>query len=213
MPRRSATSTPSVHRPPSMRERYDALVRDMKKRYGIRIKKWRRSSSGCAWEVHYHDGSVSRLIEAPYPRGPMSAAIFLHEVGHHAIGLQRYRPRCLEELKAWEWSIDTMRAYGLNVTPAVEKRVRDSLEYAVYKSMRRGIKSLPAELEPYRPPRPPIEARRNGRNGRAARNGAAPPAESQGAGDAELKTNGKQNGHKKNGKRRMRTLWLFPIHD
>ncbi len=84
-------------------QRYDELVREMKTLHGLRVNKWRSSTSGCAWEVQYADGTVSRLIESPYPRGPMSCAVFMHEVGHHAIGLHRYRPRCLEEYHAWRW--------------------------------------------------------------------------------------------------------------
>lgn len=136
-----------------MRERYSAVVDEMKSQHEIRVRKWRRSMSGCAWQVVYSDGHISRLIEAPYPRGPMSAAVFLHEVGHHAIGFHVYKPRCLEEFHAWRWSLEAMRHYGLNITPAVEKRMADSLRYAVAKAMRRGLKRLPVELEPYIPAR------------------------------------------------------------
>lgn len=140
---------PVAARKPTMQQRYDALVAEMKRTYGIRIRKWRRSTTGCAWQVRYEDGTVVRLIESPYPRGPMSCAVFLHEVGHHAIGLRTYKPRCLEEFKAWQWSVQTMRAKGFNVTPAVEKRMAESLRYAVAKARRRGLKRLPAELMPY----------------------------------------------------------------
>ena len=110
--------------------------------------------TGCAWEVHYKDGSVSRLIEAPRPRGPMSAAVFLHEIGHHAIGLGAHKPRCLEEHHAWVWSIAQMERLGLNVTDRVRRRMEESLRYAVHKSRRRGLKSLPVELEPFDIPYP-----------------------------------------------------------
>jgi hypothetical protein len=133
----------------TMRERYDALVIDMKTRYGVRIVKWRSSSSGCAWEVHYHDGRTVRLVEAPRPRGPMSCAIFLHEIGHHAIGFGTFRPRCLEEYHAWRWALETMQRRGLNVTPAVRKRMDESLRYAVRKARRRGLRRIPPELMPY----------------------------------------------------------------
>lgn len=127
--------------------RYDALVVNMKKRYNIRVRKWRSSSTGCAWIVQYGDGTRSRLIESPYPRGPMSCAIFLHEIGHHAIGFGTYRPRCLEEYHAWRWSLEQMTANGFDVTPAVQKRMAESLRYAVDKARRRGIKRIPVELQ------------------------------------------------------------------
>lgn len=144
--------TRSRTRQSSIRDRYDALVVEMKSAYSIRIRKWRSSTSGCAWEVHYADGSLSRLIEAPYPRGPMSCAVFLHEVGHHAIGLRTYRPRCLEEFHAWRWAIETMEKKGFNVTGAVRKRMHESLHYAIRKARRRGLRRLPEELVPYLQP-------------------------------------------------------------
>jgi hypothetical protein len=132
-----------------MAERYESMTREMLRAHEVRVRKWRSSMSGVAWEVHYRDGTVSRLIEAPRPKGPMSAAVFLHEIGHHAIGFGVHRPRCLEEYHAWAFAIDQMRAHGLNVTPAVERRMRESLQYAVWKARRRGIRRIPAELLPY----------------------------------------------------------------
>lgn len=140
-----------------MQKRYDALVAEMKATHGFRVRRWRSAMTGCAWIVRYHNGEESRLIEAPYPRGPMSAAIFLHEVGHHAIGFRTYSPRCLEEYHAWRWSLEAMRERGLNVTEAVERRMAESLHYAVDKARRRGLKKIPVELLPYvqRPERKP----------------------------------------------------------
>ena len=55
----------------------------MLQKYEIRVRKWRSSMSGIAWYVTYRSGKIQRLIEAPRPKGPMSAAVFLHEIGHH----------------------------------------------------------------------------------------------------------------------------------
>ncbi len=141
---------PSKPAPPgSMRARYDEVTKRMLARHGVRVRKWRTSMSGVAWQVTYQDGTVARLIESPRPRGPMSAAVFLHEIGHHAIGFGTYRPRCLEEYHAWKWSLEQMEANGLNVTPAVRARMRESLEYAVAKARRRGLKKIPTELAAY----------------------------------------------------------------
>jgi hypothetical protein len=155
--------TPSVRpaRPPrqsrqapdSAQARYEEMTRVMLARHGVRVRKWRSGMSGVAWEVTYRDGSISRLIEAPRPKGPMSAAVFLHEIGHHAIGFRTYSPRCLEEYHAWKYAIEQMEAWGLNVTDRVHERMHDSLHYAVEKARRRGIKALPAELLPYVRPR------------------------------------------------------------
>lgn len=127
-------------------QRYARMEREMLAQHGIRVRKWRRAMSGCAWAVRYADGRVSRLIESPKPTGPVSASIFLHEVGHHAIGLGVIRPRCLEEYAAWAYSIGQMRRWGVSITPRVVERVRLSLEYAVEKGARRGMKAVPAEL-------------------------------------------------------------------
>ena len=134
-----------------MQERYDALVVDMKHEHGVRIRKWRSSMTGVAWQLlDQRTGAITRLIESPRPKGPMSCAIFLHEIGHHAIGFGTYRPRCLEEYYAWRWSLETMRERNFNVTAAVEKRMVASLAYAIDKAERRGLKRLPMELVPYR---------------------------------------------------------------
>lgn len=132
-----------------MQDRYEAMTRSMLEQYGVRVRKWRTSMSGVAWQLTYPDGSVKRLIESPRPRGPMSAAVFLHEIGHHAIGFNVYRPRCLEEYHAWRFSLAMMEALGLNVTEAVRRRMADSLWYAVSKAKRRGLKEIPAELLPF----------------------------------------------------------------
>jgi hypothetical protein len=145
---RSATGPASAG---SMQARYDALVRDMKRIHGVRVVRWRSSTSGCAWQVYYADGSTARLIESPYPRGPMSCAVFLHEIGHHAIGFGTYRPRCLEEYHAWRWSFEAMIEGGFNVTEAVRRRRDEALHHAIRKAVRRGLKRLPVELAPFVP--------------------------------------------------------------
>lgn len=142
------TKPPRTHR---AQARYDELVEEMKLTWNIRVRKWRSSTSGCAWEVRDRKGNVGRLIESPYPRGPMSCVVFLHEVGHHAIGFGRYKPRCLEEFKAWEWALVEMEQRGFNITKAVQKRHQDAIRYAVAKACRRGIKRLPSELIEYLP--------------------------------------------------------------
>lgn len=153
-PQPSGEAEPSLamreaKRKPGMQEKYDAVVALMLEKYGVRVRKWRSSSSGVAWTVTYRDGRVVRLLESPKPKGPMSMAIFLHEIGHHAIGLGVYRPRCLEEYHAWAFSLRAMEEHGLNITDSVRNRMQRSLRYAVRKARRRGLRELPAELLPY----------------------------------------------------------------
>lgn len=136
----------------TMEERYEEITRQMLQHYGVRVRRWRRHMSGIAWEVYYRDGRVVKLIEAPKPRGPMSAAVFLHEIGHHAIGFGTYRPRCLEEYHAWVFALQQMERLGLNITESVRRRMHNSLRYAVQKANRRGLRTLPPELEPFTAP-------------------------------------------------------------
>lgn len=133
----------------SMQARYDAVVQHMLDKYQIRVRKWRGGMSGVAWYVTYRDGRRVNLIESPRPKGPMSVAVFLHEIGHHAIGFDVYKPRCLEEYHAWRFSLEAMQQHGLNITDQVRYRMHMSLWYAVQKARRRGIKQIPAELLPF----------------------------------------------------------------
>src|SRR5437773_7202 len=126
--------------------RLAAIVREMKRRYDVRVKKWRTSMSGCAWRVYHADGRAVNWIEAPYPKTPISLAIFLHEVGHHVIGFERYKKRCEEEYHVWVWAIHTMRELGIEPDAKVHRRFRLSMQYAVDKAVRRGIKQLPQPL-------------------------------------------------------------------
>jgi hypothetical protein len=137
----------------SMAQRYHEVTQLMLRTHNVKVRKWRTSMSGIAWYVTYRDGSIVRLIEAPKPKGPMSMAVFLHEIGHHAIGFDVYSPRCLEEFHAWEFAIRAMNEHGLNLSEQVMKRRKRSLEYAVGKACRRGIKRIPVELEEFIPPK------------------------------------------------------------
>src|SRR5687767_15639422 len=130
---------------------YTAIVRKMKKRYGVRVRRWRKQMSGCAWRVAYVDGRSINWIESPVPRTPISLAIFLHEVGHHVIGFDRYKKRCEEEYHVWVWAIRKMRELGVEPDARVERRVQASMQYAVDKAVRRGIKELPEQLEQFLP--------------------------------------------------------------
>src|SRR4051812_7461802 len=125
---------------------YGAIVNLIKKQYGIRIKRWRKNMTGCAWQVRYHDGRVIRWIESPYPKSPISLAIFLHEVGHHVIGFDAYKWRCEEEYHAWTWAIERMKELGIEPDRRVRERFELSMCYAVSKALRRGIKELPESL-------------------------------------------------------------------
>ena len=128
---------------------YSSIVAEMKFRHGVRVRRWRRGMTGCAWRVYYHDGRVINWIEAPVPRTPISLAIFLHEVGHHAIGFDRYKRRCEEEYHAWMWALDEMRRLGVEPDVKVLRRFDLSIRYAVHKAVRRGMTQFPEPLHPF----------------------------------------------------------------
>jgi hypothetical protein len=130
---------------------YAPVIALMKSRYDIRIKKWRRTMSGCAWRVYHADGRVVNWIEAPMPRTPISLAIFLHEVGHHVIGFDRYKRRCEEEYHVWVWAMNQMEELGIRLDDRVQRRFALSMEYAVGKAVRRGLKILPEPLMQFLP--------------------------------------------------------------
>ena len=128
---------------------YTPIVVEMRSRYDVRVRRWRRNMTGCAWRVCYHDGRSINWIEAPRPRTPISLSIFLHEVGHHAIGFDTYRLRCEEEFHAWQFALTEMRRAGVEPDEKVGRRVELSLRYAVDKALRRGLKQLPVDLQPF----------------------------------------------------------------
>ena len=126
----------------------------MKTRYALRTAALAcKAMSGCAWRVYYHDGSSVNFIESPYPKTPISLAIFLHEVGHHAIGFNTYRQRCEEEYHAWRRLGDRTNESRLALSrmPECCARFRLSMQYAVGKAVRRGIKQLPHNLVEFLP--------------------------------------------------------------
>ena len=130
---------------------FTPVVQLMKDRYGLRVRKWRRSMSGCAWRVYHADGTAVNWVESPFPRTPLSLAIFLHEVGHHAIGFERYRKRCEEEYHVWQWALRQMRDLGVEPDAKVLRRFELSMQYAVDKALRRGLKDLPEPLVRFQP--------------------------------------------------------------
>ncbi len=128
---------------------YDQLVAEMKAHYGISIRKWRSSMSGVAYELHYNNGDVRRMISAPRPRSPVSVCIFMHEVGHHAVGFKKFRPRCLEEYHVWQWAFEQMRKRAIPVDRRVERHYRRSMYHYVRLAKKRGLKVLPPVLEQF----------------------------------------------------------------
>jgi len=130
---------------------FSGIIEQIQRTHDIRVKRWRKNMTGCAWRVYFHDGRTINWIESPVPRTPISLSIFLHEVGHHVIGFNTYRTRCEEEYHAWNWALKTMKDLGVQPDMRVERRVALSMQYAVDKAIRRGIKKLPESLAHFIP--------------------------------------------------------------
>ena len=128
---------------------YSHIVRRVKDAYDIRVHRWRSSMSGCAWRACHSDGRCINWVESPRPRTPLSLAIFLHEVGHHAIGFDRHHLQCEEEYLAWKWAIDTMKRLGVEPDARTRRRVEMSMRYAVQQSVRRGLRLVPPSFHDY----------------------------------------------------------------
>ena len=122
--------------------RYAAEARALLAEHGVRVCHWRRELTGLAWLGH-----PERPIETPHPRSPLSFAVLAHEVGHHALG--RVRPRWREEQLAWHFAFEQMRRLGVPITPEVEQRYAAAMRYALAKALRRGLKHIPPELQPF----------------------------------------------------------------
>ena len=138
----------------SMRQPLSIIVKQMTAKHRVRVKRWRKSMSGCAWSVVHANGKKVNWIESPFPKTPISLAIFLHEVGHHVIGFETYKRRCEEEYHVWVWALDMMRSLGIQPDARVNRRFELSMRYAVEKAARRGMKVFPQSLRQYLPELP-----------------------------------------------------------
>ena len=54
--------------------------------------------------------------------------------------------RCEEEYHVWVWAMGQMRRLGVEPDAKVNKRFELSMQYAVAKAIRRGLKKLPEPL-------------------------------------------------------------------
>ena len=125
---------------------YGWIVDRMKLEHAVRVRRWRKTMSGVAWRLRYPDGREESWIEAPYPKTRISLSIFLHEIGHHAVGWNRFSTRAEEEYRVWVWALEKMREIGVQPDARTLRRFERSMEYAVGKAVRRGVKRLPVEL-------------------------------------------------------------------
>jgi len=121
--------------------KYEIAGQSLLSEYNITIKTVRKSMSGVAY-------IEDRVISAPAPKSPISFAVFAHEVGHIANG--NIKPRWLEELRAWEFSLSQFKRFGMAISKEVRQEFRWSMTYALAKALNRGMQKLPKELRPFK---------------------------------------------------------------
>ena len=121
--------------------RYELAGNQLLEQYGITVKTIRRTMSGSAY-------LEDKVISAPAPKQALSFAIFAHEVGHIANG--EISPRWLEELRAWQFSLDCFRQFDLTIPRKVRQRMKYSVAFALAKALNRNMKRIPPELRLYK---------------------------------------------------------------
>jgi len=121
--------------------KYELAGQQLLNQHNITVKTVRKSMSGVAY-------IEDKTISAPAPRQSLSFAIFAHEVGHIANG--EISPRWLEELRAWQFSLDCFRQFNFTISKEVRQRMKYSLTFALAKALNRNLKQIPIELRQYK---------------------------------------------------------------
>lgn len=118
-------------------EPYLSAARTLLAESGCVVTKWRQKMTGGAY-TH----SPEWRIEVPEPRGPISYAVFAHEVGHQMLHRKDTRerkvPRWQEELEAWMWALATFERFRLPKVELAKRDCEDSMAYAFSKALRRS---------------------------------------------------------------------------
>jgi len=121
--------------------KYEIAGNQLLEQYGIKIKTVRKSMSGVAY-------IEDRVVSCPAPERALSFAILAHEVGHIVNG--HLRPRWLEELRAWQFSLVYFKEFGFAIPREVKWRMKYNLTFALAKALNRNMKAIPQELKQYK---------------------------------------------------------------
>jgi hypothetical protein len=124
----------------SRAEPYEQAAAVLLRESGCTIRSYRSRNTGVA-----HTDAADWGIEVPHPRGPVSFAVFAHEVGHQLLHRNSSRLRWLHEVEAWEYALAQFDRFDL---PGVERARVDaalSLRYAAAKTLRRRPKPETAQ--------------------------------------------------------------------
>jgi hypothetical protein len=113
----------------------DTLLRET----GCVVRKWRTNNTGRAFT-----SDPDWSIEVPHPRGPVSFAVFAHEVGHQSLHRDSWRPRWLEELEAWEFAYAQFKQFDLPGVERSQREVAQRLRYLARKLVIRKVSARTA---------------------------------------------------------------------
>lgn len=113
----------------TFQEAADVLLRES----GCTVRRYRERLGGVAFTDADDWG-----IEVPHPFGPVSFAIFAHEVAHQLLHRHSGKPRWLEEVEAWDYALDQFDRFDLPGRDQAERRACRSVSYAFRKALRRG---------------------------------------------------------------------------
>ena len=101
----------------------------------IRVRLWRSSLTGCA-------NVAKSEIEVPKPLTRKSLYIFLHEIGHVAIGHLGKKKRHVEEYEAEQFAHERMRELGFAVPRSQTERAKAYVARKIGQAYARGAKRI-----------------------------------------------------------------------
>lgn len=113
---------------------YSRAALELLKESGCTVHRWRSALTGVAFCE-----SPEWLIEAPEPTTALRFAVFAHEVGHQMLHRGSRMPRWLEEVQAWEYSLDQFKRFELPEIEVAYTRARRSLTRSFTKAIRAGV--------------------------------------------------------------------------
>jgi len=117
------------------------------KQYNIVVKKWRTTSSGCAYN-HGLNANKQSEIEIPRPTDEDRLSVCFHEIKHIIDG--KVKPRVISEFRCEKFALDKLIEYGYDTT-VHNKRMKWHILHMVAKSTNRRAKDVPQIIRDFYP--------------------------------------------------------------
>jgi hypothetical protein len=115
------------------------------KKYNIVVKKWRTTSSGCAYNSRLNANKQSE-IEIPRPTDTDRLSVCFHEIKHIIDG--RVKPRTISEFRCDKFALDKLVEYGYDTSDHC-KRMKWHILHQVAKSTNRKAKNVPVIIRDF----------------------------------------------------------------